>query len=446
MEKLPLTSDSAPSLGVHVEVYDLEDEAWQAAYEEWKSATPISVAADGGAPQPPTKVLFEPLTDEVLNIERFVRRTLDGWGLRPSDEDVTAIVESLERERAHQRKGKSRTVKRVGYDTTRSRPLEWAWAGRFLLGTLNLIVGQEGIGKSTLACWMMARLTRGELDGDLKGKPVNVAIVGDEDSFDHIWTPRLHAAGVDGDRVFQYEMADGGVPVLTDDKYDLARAVQEDEVKILYLDALMDNAGLGSIDEWKPGTVRKALRPARWLAMELDVAVIGSLHPNKKGATFRELMQGSVQFNAVARSNMLLASHPTDPMLRVLLRGKGNYAGDPDALAFTLDGEEIVLNDRPFSVSLASKFEPTDVTLDDVIESTTAKPKKQPSKAQRVREHLERVLGDGEEHECKPIYQELAALNIDEEKDAGTIFNARQKLGVKSRQHDGVWWWWISQA
>ena len=38
-------------------------------------------------------------------------------------------------------------------------------ARSFLLGYLNLLVGDEGVGKGTLLAWLIARLTRGELPG-----------------------------------------------------------------------------------------------------------------------------------------------------------------------------------------------------------------------------------------------------------------------------------------
>jgi hypothetical protein len=78
----------------------------------------------------------------------------------------------------------------------RVRPLRWLWARRIPLGVLSLLVADEGIGKGTLASWIIARATRGELDGDLE-EPTKVLIVGDEDGFDQIWVPRLYAAGID---------------------------------------------------------------------------------------------------------------------------------------------------------------------------------------------------------------------------------------------------------
>jgi hypothetical protein len=67
-----------------------------------------------------------------------------------------------------------------------ARPFRWAWNQRVLLGYLNLQVGEEGIGKGNLTAWQAARITRGELQGDLRETPRRVAFIGDEDSWDNI--------------------------------------------------------------------------------------------------------------------------------------------------------------------------------------------------------------------------------------------------------------------
>jgi hypothetical protein len=80
-----------------------------------------------------------------------------------------------------------------GADLSRVRPVRWLWDRRLLLGYLCLLLGAEGMGKGTVAAWLIARLTKGELPGDLEGVPARVLVLGDEDAFDSVWVPRLHA-------------------------------------------------------------------------------------------------------------------------------------------------------------------------------------------------------------------------------------------------------------
>ena len=51
-----------------------------------------------------------------------------------------------------------------------SRSLRWAWEGRLLLGYLTVMTGVEGLGKSLFVAWVIARLTRGDLQGEWRGE------------------------------------------------------------------------------------------------------------------------------------------------------------------------------------------------------------------------------------------------------------------------------------
>jgi hypothetical protein len=77
----------------------------------------------------------------------------------------------------------------------------WLWGGRVPLGTATLLVGREKLGKSTLAVELTARLSRGDLDGDLHGQHADSLIISYEDSASRTIKPRLMAAGADLSRV-----------------------------------------------------------------------------------------------------------------------------------------------------------------------------------------------------------------------------------------------------
>ena len=74
-----------------------------------------------------------------------------------------------------------------------ARSTRWAWAGRIPLGAVSLFAGREGLGKSTALVELTARLTRGELTGDLCGQPANVVYASAEDSASSTLKPRLMA-------------------------------------------------------------------------------------------------------------------------------------------------------------------------------------------------------------------------------------------------------------
>ena len=314
-------------------------------------------------------------------------------------------------------------------DLASARPPRWAWKDRLPIGYLSLIIGIEGIGKSSLAAWMIARLTHGDLPGDLRHKPINVALVGDEDSFQHVWTPRLFAAGADLGRVKSIDRPEGGYIELKADRDRLATAIDLEQIEFVFFDALIDNLGAG-VNDWHGRDVREALQPLRLIARELDIAVTGSMHPNKRGANFRELVAGSSAFNAVSRSSLLLAQHPEDEDRRVLCRGKGNLSAMPDAVEFALTGEKFEANGYTFNVPKATGFMVGDVTIDELIDKSGERTVEH-SKVAEAAEIIEALLPkDGEWHAVAAIYEACEAEDIG--KDA--VKRAKKRLMLEQRR------------
>src|SRR4051794_26925544 len=76
----------------------------------------------------------------------------------------------------------------------------WLWEGRIPLENMTLLVGRQGLGKSTLVAELVAQASRGKLDGDLHGERVCTLLVTAEDSHSVTVVPRLQAAGADLER------------------------------------------------------------------------------------------------------------------------------------------------------------------------------------------------------------------------------------------------------
>jgi hypothetical protein len=312
-------------------------------------------------------------------------------------------------------------------DLSRARPPRWAWQDWVAIGYLNLLVGNEGVGKGTLVAYVIAELTRGQLPGSLHDQPVNVGILGDEDNFDNDWTPRLHAAGAVLDRVVQIERPDGGYITLRDDRAEIAGAVADERIGVLFFDQLLDHLGV-SVDDWRQKQVREALRPLRILARELEIATLGCLHPNKRGDSFRQLIAGTAAFNAVSRSSLLLAQHPEDEDLRVLVRGKGNLSRTPPAIQFRLESCSFSANGHTFEAPRAAGFEVVpDVTVDDLLDSDKAR---EQSKIRDACEIIEALLPrDDKWHLAAPILDACQSNDIDER----IARRARNRLRVQHR-------------
>jgi hypothetical protein len=288
-----------------------------------------------------------------------IGRELEINGLGP----VEAIekLRKLERRRAGTEGLQVRTA-----DLSRVRPVEWLWDRRLLVGYLCLLLGAEGIGKGTFGSWLIARLTRGELPGTLLGEPARVLVLGDEDAFDSVWVPRLYAAGADLDLVDTAE--EGDEPFDLRDEARLRSLVEEHGYKLVFVDALLDVLG-ADVDDWRAKEIRQRLRPLRRLARELQIGVLGSMHPNKgQRANFRDLVSGSDAFNALSRSSLLLAQHPDDADRRVLVRGKGNLSAAPPSFEFSLEGRELEINGHGFDLPLLTGEGDGGLGIDDLLQ------------------------------------------------------------------------------
>jgi len=81
------------------------------------------------------------------------------------------------------------------------------WPGRLTLGTLAMLDGDPGLGKSLITLDICARVTTGRPlpDGSPGMPPSNVVILNAEDSITRTVRPRLQKLGADLERVFFLE-------------------------------------------------------------------------------------------------------------------------------------------------------------------------------------------------------------------------------------------------
>lgn len=233
------------------------------------------------------------------------------------------------------------------------RPVFWLWDGRLALGTLGLLAGRQGLGKSTLAYWLAARVTRGELDGEFRRNPKSVLICATEDSWEHTIVPRLIAAGADLERIYRVEVVTSdNIHVglaLPRDNHAVERAATEKDAALMLLDPLISR--LGDLDTHRDSEVRQALEPLVAVATRTNMAVLGLIHHNKSGsADPLQSVMGSTAFSAVARSVHTVIPDPDDDTGgRRLFGTPKNNLGRTDlpTLAFTVASHPVPTEQGP---------------------------------------------------------------------------------------------------
>jgi len=229
------------------------------------------------------------------------------------------------------------------------RPVKWLWRSRMPVGSLVLLAGREGVGKSTLDCWIAAQVTRGSLPGELHGAPANVIYIATEDDWNTTLVPRLMAAGADLDRVYKVAVKLDGQEresqvYLPENLNAFEAALEEVGPALVVLSPLMSRVS-GKLDAHKDQQVRQALEPLVEMAERHGACFLGLIHLNKSvTADPLRAVMASAAFVAVARAVLFVARDPEDPETRVVGQPKNNL-GQTDfeigLLTFTIENSKV---------------------------------------------------------------------------------------------------------
>ena len=224
--------------------------------------------------------------------------------------------------------------------------VRWLWPGRIALGKLTILDGDPGLGKSTLAYDLAARLTSGRaLPTGEPSERGGVIILSTEDGLGDTIRPRLETAGADLTRCLAIQsLPDASesnldktserVPIIPDDLPLLGEGARRVEARLLVIDPLMAHLG-AKTNAYKDADVRRALAPLTRFAEEHALAVVVIRHLNKmSGGSPLYRGGGSIGLIGAARSGLLVGRDPMDESRLVLASVKSNLARKPDSLAF----------------------------------------------------------------------------------------------------------------
>jgi hypothetical protein len=219
--------------------------------------------------------------------------------------------------------------------------VNFLWEKRIVRGKLGLIVGDPGLGKSTITLDVASRVSRGMSwpDGGTASQH-DVILLSAEDGLADTIRPRLDAMGADVTRIHaltavRLPNGDERCVSLATDLRAIDTAIDQTAAGLVIVDPL--SAYLGKTDSYKDGEVRGVLMPLADLAQRRGVAIVGIMHlgkGEKRSALYRAL--GSIAFVAAARIVLAVAPHPDDDEKRVLAWVKGNIAGPAATLAYSL--------------------------------------------------------------------------------------------------------------
>lgn len=213
--------------------------------------------------------------------------------------------------------------------------LVWVVDHILLADALNLFVGDPDIGKTLVAILYIAQLTQ---------KKKKVVVICREDSYSHVWRPRLWAAGADLDLVIPVhgvgiEGESDLIPWMLDNPEHLQLlkdALVKESPALCLIDPLADFAGKKDLN--KQGDVREITRPLNAIAEETHTAILANCHTTK--AIVESVIKtaaGSYQLMAAVAIAWYFMKDPDNVGQRLMLQARNKY-GKKRGFKYTITG------------------------------------------------------------------------------------------------------------
>lgn len=322
------------------------------------------------------------------------------------------------------------------------KAIDWLMPNRIPRQFVTVFAGRTGIGKSSVALDIVARIsTGGEIPcspGE-RFQPGNVLIIS-EDSHEYILAPRLLAAGADMKRVRAMTWKAMGAYSLNDTDM-LAKAVSEfgGEIALIIIDPptnFLDDA-----DEHKNSEVRRiVMKIVEWLQDRVGVAVLFIMHVNKncgKGVEALNRVMGSIAWVTTCRIAHSFSSDPDDKTRGLFLPMKTNLGPLGKGLAY-----RIVTRAGSAGVEWIGEV---DTTADEAMAGE--KKSKPPTRGvvasqwliEKFREKLEWTSGDLKKAASEEGVSHNALF------DAKRILELPKARKVSDPNGDVTWVWWVPQ-
>ena len=308
------------------------------------------------------------------------------------------------------------------------QPVEWLWQHRLAAGTLAMISGEPGSGKTWVALAIAAALTRGRdpFSGE-KLKPATVLYASAEHAAAQVIQPRF--AGLRGEParlVFLRRAASASSTSSPDSALrDLDHALRKTQAQLVILDPWDSLLGLEADRDHAAQTHPLLDRLAR--LADLHRCCILLIRHLTKPSVSRLAPRGRafIECSAALRTEFLVGSSPDAPAQTALLHVKSNLG----PLAPPLDYR--IGKDGKFHWTGLSKL-----TREELLapRPTGAGLPKRKFAAQWLRDHLQ------------PGSQSQGSIEIAAERDGvciSTLRRAKFDIGVRSSKDgkSGVWWW-----
>lgn len=324
-------------------------------------------------------------------------------------------------------------LKLINMEQVEVEKIDWLLYPFIPFGKVTIVQGDPGEGKTTMVLQIIAKLTKGETvlpsgsdepaleEKTMDLEPVNVIYQTAEDGLGDTIKPRLLSAGADCSRVM---VIDDNDQALTMMDARLEEAIIKTKARLVVLDPIQGFLG-AAVDMHRANEIRPLMKRVAVLAEKYHCAIIliGHMNKNSNGkSSYRGL--GSIDFQAAARSVLIVGRIKDEPEIRVVCHVKSSLAPEGKSIAFRLD------KDTGFEW-----IEEYDISADDLLSGDN-----RGQKIHEAKEFLKEILVSGSVAQTK-VAEEAESRGIKKK----TLWNAKKELEIESVKIGNQWFWMLPE-
>ena len=307
---------------------------------------------------------------------------------------------------------------------------DWLWENRIARGSVIIVEGIEGVGKSTMLCAIAAAVTRGQGLPDMHfNGPETVLWLAAEESLGMTLKPRLMAAGADLGHVYAidqpFSFDDAGMAVLM-------REIDEHRPAMAIIDPIF---AYTKGDPSKGFDARQLTNQLKKIAEAFNCVIVLVRHIGKSKGLGDPRAAGlySIEWRAAARSVLLAGCDPDDERKCALAQTKNNIGPKAEPIGYRIDSDANSPSGATFSWTGLS-----DLTAKRILQAPGNE--EEQSEKNDAEGFLREMLQNGERL-ANEVAGEARRCSISE----ATLRRAKSNLRVVSRLEGygrkGTWYW-----